>query len=387
MNSLRAPRLLIDRLLFRLRRMASARGHGSVAQPSLQSRRMVAEPWLIDSVEVLQDAGQVRLRGWALPDPDRPQEEWAKRFLVNGKAPEMVEYPLPRPDVQQVFWHRENATLSGFVLVAKAEYPQGVMKVTCLDSACTGPDRDRQNWYLPEPGLHQDLPDPDRRFRVIGNREAEGFLLWGASDAYRIKAAYEAVTGKTWNQIGAVLDWGAGCGRVARHLAPALGERFFGCDIDSDNVSWCAAHLPGTYKTSRLQPPLPFADNSFDVVYGVSVFTHLRAQWEAKWLSELHRVLRPGGTMLVTVHGQTAIDFAALDAFNYRALLRRVDQEGLVVTSSNNQLDGFVEHPEEYVNVFHSCAHIDKVWSRMFKDIKQLKGYVFTHDLVVATKK
>jgi SAM-dependent methyltransferase len=306
---------------------------------------------------------------------------------VNGAPPEFVDYPKPRPDVQDFFWQRENATLCGFTLRAKAAFPDGVMRITCKDTACSALDAGRQDWYVPDPALHADLPDAERRFRVIGNREADGFLRLGATDAHRIKAAYEAFTGKRWEDLGAILDWGVGCGRVARHLAPGLGERFFGCDIDADNVAWCAAHLPGTYRPSRLEPPLPFADDSFDAIYGVSVFTHLRAPWEARWLAELHRVLRPGGIILMTLHGQTAIDFQRLDPATYRALQQRVESEGLAVVSANAQLDGFIEHPDEYVNVYHSMAHVRDIWGKWFANISHLRGYIFTHDLVVATRK
>jgi len=350
-----------------------------------QVRRLVAEPWLIDAITLSEDRAAVR--GWALQDPDAPEAQPASsRFLVNDAPPIEVRYPLARPDVQRVLWRRADATQSGYELVANASYPNGVMKITCRDTAATGPEQARQNWYVPDPALHRDLPDPERRFRVIANRDAEGFLLWGATDALRLRDAYEAVTGKTWADLSAVLDWGVGCGRVARHLAPGLGNRFHGCDIDADNVNWCRGHLPGTYKESKLQPPLPYQSNSFDVVYGVSVFTHLRAQWEEAWLEELHRVLRPGGTMLVTVHGRTTVDFASLAPSEYQILIRRIEEEGLVMTSSNSQLDGFVDHPEEYVNVFHSERRIQEQWGRGFKDIKQLRGFIFTHDLVVATK-
>jgi hypothetical protein len=88
----------------------------------------------------------------------------------------------------------------------------------------------------------------------------------------------------------------------------------------------------------------------------------------------------------MTVHGQTAIDFAALGQASYSALMARVEREGLAFTSNNHQLDGFVEKPEEYVNVFHSDAHIQRIWSRYFSKVVQLKGYIFTHDLLVVTK-
>lgn len=365
---------------------AARRVSETVAPTSFQQlARLKAEPWYVDDVLPMEN-GMMRISGWAFQDGAVSADSQAGRFLINGRAPTSVSYPLPRPDVQKVFWQRANAEMSGFVLTAPAEYPDGVMEVVCRESGNAKATLGRASWFLPDPSLHSNLPDEDRRFRVIGNRDPIGFLRLGATDAFRLKAAFENVTGKAWEALPAVLDWGVGCGRVARHLAPALGERFFGCDIDADNVAWCNQNLSGSFRASRLEPPLPYADASFDLIYGVSVFTHLRAHWELRWLEELHRVLRPGGTLLVTVHGQTAVDFANLDPATYKALMDRVEREGIAVTSTNNQLDGFVEHPEEYVNVFHSDKHIQTVWGQFFSNIQQLPGYIFTHDLVVATK-
>jgi SAM-dependent methyltransferase len=366
--------------------LRSVRGAEAVATiPTNAPARLLAEPWYLDEV-VATEPGSVKIVGWALQDDAIAPDKQTSRFLVNGSAPLTIDYPISRPGVQEVFWHRPGSELSGFVMTAKEDYPDGIMTITCENSDARGDAAGRIHWYVPDPKLHSNVPDPDRRFRVIGNRDLDGFLRLGATDAYRIKSAFERVTGRSWRDAGDVLDWGVGCGRVARHLAPLVAGRFHGCDIDADNAGWCAAHLPGSFAPSRLEPPLPYADESFDVIYGISVFTHLKAPWEERWLAELHRVLRPGGVLMMTVHGQTAIDFANLTPENFRALQARVQTEGLAVTSSNNQLDGFVEHPEEYVNVFHSPEHIRTVWGRHFNDIRQLPGYIFTHDLIVARK-
>jgi SAM-dependent methyltransferase len=348
--------------------------------------RLAAEPCIIDEVAPIED-GRLRVSGWAFPDPGSGEADPATRFSANGVPPLSVEYPTPRPGVQEVFWQRPNAEMSGFTAIVPEDYTNGVIEFRCVNSLSTAHDRGREIAYFPDPKLHENLPDADRRYRVIGNRDARSFLLTGATDAFRIKAAYENVTGKRWSEVRAALDWGCGCGRLARHLAPELGGRLFGCDIDADNAAWCAANLPGSYKPSKLSPPLPYDDESFDVIYCLSVFTHLRANWEKAWLKELRRVLKPEGVLLASVHGQTAIDFAALQPSVYKDLTDRVANEGLVVTGDNSQLDGFVENPSEYVNVFHSKQHIADVWGRFFTDIEVLPGYVFTHDLVVATKR
>jgi hypothetical protein len=56
------------------------------------------------------------------------------------------------------------------------------------------------------------------------------------------------------------------------------------------------------------------------------------------------------------------------------------------VSSQNNDLDGAVEKPEEYVNVFHSLDYIRRPWSRWLDVVDILPGYVFTHDLVVLAR-
>ena len=50
-------------------------------------------------------------------------------------------------------------------------------------------------------------------------------------------------------------------------------------------------------------PPLDQPDEMFDLVYCVSVFTHLSRSW-SDWPIELHRVLKPGGLMLATFMGE-----------------------------------------------------------------------------------
>jgi SAM-dependent methyltransferase len=74
--------------------------------------------------------------------------------------------------------------------------------------------------------------------------------------------------------------------------------------MNGDAIAWCRAKLPfGRFETNGLEPPLAFADESFDLVYALSVFTHLTVPLQQAWLRELRRVLRPGGLLLLTTHG------------------------------------------------------------------------------------
>jgi SAM-dependent methyltransferase len=49
--------------------------------------------------------------------------------------------------------------------------------------------------------------------------------------------------------------------------------------------------------------PPPYADDSFDLVYAISVFTHLTQDVAVAWAAEMRRVLRPGGMFFFTTRG------------------------------------------------------------------------------------
>lgn len=51
------------------------------------------------------------------------------------------------------------------------------------------------------------------------------------------------------------------------------------------------------------EPPTTYPDSLFDVVYAVSVFTHLTEDRQLSWLAEFARIIRPCGLLLLTTHG------------------------------------------------------------------------------------
>ena len=118
----------------------------------------------------------------------------------------------------------------------------------------------------------------------------------------------------------AVLEWGCGPGRLIRHLPgllPGLALAITGADYNPESTAWCKAHLPGIrFVENALNPPLPLAEASFDVVYNFSVFTHLSEAVQLAWAQELKRVLKPGGLLICTTHGD-----------NYRHLLSTLAEQ------------------------------------------------------------
>jgi len=108
-----------------------------------------------------------------------------------------------------------------------------------------------------------------------------------------------------------ILEWGCGVGRIIRHL-PRLskpGTGITGVDINPAMIGWNSTNLPGiAFHTIDYNPPTPFADGSFDLIYALSVFTHIEREHQHAWLQEMHRLLQPGGLFLFTTHGHLFVD-------------------------------------------------------------------------------
>jgi predicted SAM-dependent methyltransferase len=78
----------------------------------------------------------------------------------------------------------------------------------------------------------------------------------------------------------------------------------YGSDYNSETINWCEQNIPGIhFFLNELNPPLRHPDNKFDLVYCISVFTHLSAETGINWANELFRVLKPGGILVITTSG------------------------------------------------------------------------------------
>lgn len=150
------------------------------------------------------------------------------------------------------------------------------------------------------PGDPLAVPSPYLRTLVIGTPDLDWFLQSGRRDAEEFLDAL-ARNGAAPLPQASVLEWGCGCGRLSRWIAPRAA-RFVGVDINPRLLGWCVDNLPGDYRRTALAPPAPLPGAAFDIVYGCSVLTHLREASARAWLAELERVLKPGGRLLLTFH-------------------------------------------------------------------------------------
>jgi SAM-dependent methyltransferase len=96
---------------------------------------------------------------------------------------------------------------------------------------------------------------------------------------------------------GDLLEVGCGEGRGIEYLTPHI-SRYSAIDkIESAVLDLKKRYPTGNFISGNL-PPLPYPDAAFDSVVSFQVIEHI--QDDGKFLREIHRVLRPGGVVLVT---------------------------------------------------------------------------------------
>lgn len=148
------------------------------------------------------------------------------------------------------------------------------------------------------------LPPPLLRRRVGRTSSRREFVVVGRRAAADLRDAFESARDPR-AEYGRWLDFGCGPGRIARFVATfPMVRTLWGVDPDEEAIRWNGGHLPGDYLALTEERSLPFPDGSFDVVFSVSVFSHFDEKSESDWLSEVHRVLRPGGLFLVSTHSE-----------------------------------------------------------------------------------
>lgn len=104
---------------------------------------------------------------------------------------------------------------------------------------------------------------------------------------------------------GELLDIGCAAGSlayIASQVRPAL--RITGVDISEAQIEFANAFVapgvPGARFQSVAPGPLPFEDAAFDVVTTVELIEHLDRSHCEELAREVHRLLRPGGTWVIT---------------------------------------------------------------------------------------
>ena len=224
--------------------------------------------------------------------------------------------------------------------------------------------------------------------RVVGPLATPAhFAVTGVNIAKRLDNLLERHFGEGFRARRRVLDWGIGSGRVALPIKHAVNTacEMYGSDVDEYNVFFGQEVFPEIkFVLSPFLPPLPFPDNFFDCIYGISVFTHLTESTQFLWLRELLRICKPGGAVIVSIHGE----WSALNTAKARTgILKEVLTYGISDTLMDGNLGPKLKEKNYYRSTFHGLKYVRSRWSEYF-DVLAIypSGNGTTQDFVVMKK-
>lgn len=194
------------------------------------------------------------------------------------------------------------------------------VRVSCVIRRKLKPSRDiflvRRSHGVSSSGV----PLPPVQFRMGGEhfRADEDFVSSALAEVDRL------VSLAGLEKSSRLLDWGCGAGRLAIGIAERF-ERiglYHGVDVQERLISWADRHLGNhagfefthvDISNARYNPSgesvqsIPGQDANYDVFYAYSVFSHLNAEDCRRYMSEVARLLKPGGAAFITAFVETNV--------------------------------------------------------------------------------
>lgn len=283
--------------------------------------------------------------------------------LCEGHVPQQTSYRDDPGDGLGHWFMPDNAVL-GFHAIYQLEAVSDFLRFELHFAEATASEDVRQYrsiYRLTSQDLLSDMPDQARIARVAGARGNPISFLNGGRTAYeRLKDLAMQNDIPVEKAPVSVLDWGVGCGRVARFFAKAEQVSLTGADIDADNIEWCSRNLHGDYYTVPLMPPTVFESAQFDLIYSCSVLSHLTKEVATSWLKEMRRVLAADGVALISYNGSSNL---ASYLGRRPNLLKVAIEHGIFDGDPNQDLKNFISSEDYYRQTFAT----DEWWTDMFK--------------------
>jgi SAM-dependent methyltransferase len=103
---------------------------------------------------------------------------------------------------------------------------------------------------------------------------------------------------------GSVLEFAAGFGRFTRHLVKVLPGCVTCTDVMPGSIEFLREQFEVQAFESSHEPEKIVTNKRYDLVFVLSMFTHLPPPMWARWLHALKLLVKPGGLLVFSVHNE-----------------------------------------------------------------------------------
>jgi SAM-dependent methyltransferase len=117
---------------------------------------------------------------------------------------------------------------------------------------------------------------------------------------------------REWRDIESCLEIGCGYGRIVRELRREIAPSAISvCDIIDEGARFAAAEF-GVRRVPVIEAMGPEYDCSFDLIYLLSVYTHLPRHMIENNLARVSALLKPNGVLVFSTHGKQSAEMAEI---------------------------------------------------------------------------
>lgn len=198
-----------------------------------------------------------------------------------------------------------------------------------------------------------------------------------------------------------ILDFGCGTLRVSRYLIQFKPQyRYLACEVNPHSLEWVMTRFGDAARIFPMneRPPLELADGSVDFAFAWSIFSHYSERLHRDWLEELHRILRPGGYLLATIHGGTLLDRVR----NEEGMLSQLRGDGVDMGRVGQDyaspgygyyscypegVESVKWNPKDFGMSFISPGYIEREWSKLFEVVTIDPGVISNFQDVVLLRR
>jgi SAM-dependent methyltransferase len=350
-----------------------------VNEKSLMDQETLA---LADSTSIVRrrrlpiPADRLRALGWTEGQP-----LWFTRsnddVIVRAEGPGQPIVLSPAGLV----WPVENLGLTPGQILAWEPHSGG-LRISAVDGLAhesyRNPKTDRFGVPVPPSWLTQ---------AFTGKPNSGNYLERGESVVESL-AELAAAAGRDLASLDGILDFGCGAGRMLRYMPKPTRAGLVGYDLHAPSIDWCRAHMPfGRWEHGRQTPPLDESDDSFDLIYAISVLTHLDEAHQDLWLSEWKRLLRPGGILIATYRSELFAEkiIKPRDARYAESVLTNLKEHGGFVYITDGGWSGIF--PGYYNDAYHAQDYVNRRWGEIFEIVRIYpSGTLFNQDIALLRK-
>jgi len=171
---------------------------------------------------------------------------------------------------------------------------------------------------------------------------------------------------------GNLLDIGFGNGIIERKLDKS-NYRLFGIDISQKSTIVLNKANLGIFKVSGILK-IPFESNFFDYVLVLDVLEHVSPQNTFKALSEVKRVLKKGGNLIISIPLNEGLDNLLKTNRNVNMHVREYTSE---ILKAELKYSGFLVRKEYFLYAYEKCYRIKKILTEiLFRKFKNPNLYI-----------